>query len=136
MSRVQFTVELESTTCCKCGIVFAFDGRLMQERMRDHQTFYCPHGHPLHFGGESDVEKLKKQLKLERQNADQLRAEVAFQRDQRESAERSLRGTKAALTRTKKRIAAGVCPCCTRNFQNLAEHMANKHPGYQDEAAV
>ena len=133
MTRVQFTVELESTSCCNCGIVFAFDAELMQTRLRDHQWFYCPHGHRQHFVGESDVEKLKKQLKREQRAVDQLRAEVTHERDQRKATERSLRGTKAALTRTKNRIAGGVCPCCTRSFQNLAEHMTNKHPEYRDD---
>jgi DNA repair exonuclease SbcCD ATPase subunit len=113
--------------------VFAFDAHLMQERRRDHKSFFCPMGHSLYFGGESDVETLKKQLKRERQAADQLRAEVTYERDQREATERSLRGTRAALTRTKNRIAAGVCPCCSRSFQNLSEHMANKHPAYAEE---
>jgi hypothetical protein len=132
-ATVQFIVDLESTTCCKCGVVFAFDADLMQQRRRDHQTFYCPAGHPLHFGGESDLDALKKQLRKATQAADQLRAEVTHQRDQREAAERSLRATRAAHTRTKNRIAAGVCPCCSRTFQNLGEHMANKHPTYVEE---
>jgi hypothetical protein len=132
-NTVEFLVALEATTCSACGIVFAFDAHLMQQRRRDHQTFYCPAGHSLHFGGASDIDKLKKQLKLERQAADQLRAEVTYERDQRTATERSLRATRAAHTRTKNRIAAGVCPCCSRTFQNLAEHMANKHPAYVEE---
>jgi hypothetical protein len=131
--KVEFTVEMEAITCSECGIVFAFDANYMQRRRRDHQTFYCPRGHSQYFPGESDVEQLKKQLKLERHAADQLRAEVTYERDQREATERSLRGTRAALTRTKNRIAAGVCPCCSRSFQNLAEHMANKHPAFTKE---
>lgn len=133
MATLDVTVELESTICCACGIVFAFDASLMRQRRRDHQTFYCPAGHSLSFNGESDIDKLKKQLKLERQAVDQLRAEVTHQRDQREATERSLRATRAAHTRTKNRIAAGVCPCCARTFRDLAEHMSNKHPAYVEE---
>lgn len=129
--KVEFTVELEAITCSACGIVFAFDVTSMQERRRDHQTFYCPHGHSQYFPGESDVERLKKQLKQERHAGDQLRAEVTYERDQRQATERSLRATKAAHTRTKKRIANGVCPCCSRTFQNLSEHMQNKHPSFE-----
>lgn len=33
-------------------------------------------------------------------------------------------------TRTRNRIAAGVCPCCNRTFQNLADHMRTLHADY------
>jgi hypothetical protein len=29
-------------------------------------------------------------------------------------------------------VANGVCPCCNRTFQNLARHMAGKHPDYEE----
>jgi hypothetical protein len=132
-NTVEFTVELEPIVCCNCGMLFAFPTKIMKERLRDHALFYCPAGHEQYFPGESDVDKLKKQLKAERQAADQLRAEVTYERDQRTATERSLRGVRAAHTRTKNRIAAGVCPCCSRTFQNLSEHMANKHPAYVEE---
>lgn len=130
---VEFLVELEATSCAQCGMVFAFDGSLMRQLRRDHTRFYCPRGHPLHFGSDSDLDDLKKQLKRATQAADQARAEATHQRDQREAAERSLRATRAAHTRTKNRIANGTCPCCKRTFRDLAEHMQNKHPEYADD---
>jgi hypothetical protein len=33
-------------------------------------------------------------------------------------------------TRIRNRIAAGVCPCCTRTFKNVARHIKDKHPTY------
>lgn len=132
---VDFLVELEVIVCGGCGITFAFPGNIVRARQRDHKTFYCPNGCPRAFNGESDLDALKKQLKAERQAVDQLRAEVTHQRDQREATERSLRATRGALTRTKNRIANGICPCCHRTFQDLAEHMQNKHPSYEEEAS-
>lgn len=38
--------------------------------------------------------------------------------------------TKAAHTRTKNRIAKGVCPCCSRTFLDLQRHMQTKHPDF------
>ena len=49
----------------------------------------------------------------------------------REEAEASLQATKGVVTRLKKRAIAGVCPCCNRTFQQLAAHMAHKHPDYK-----
>lgn len=41
------------------------------------------------------------------------------------------RAQKGQNTRLKNRIAAGVCPCCNRSFQNVARHMAGQHPDFQ-----
>lgn len=32
------------------------------------------------------------------------------------------------IIQTKRRALAGVCPCCTRTFQNVQRHMKSKHP--------
>jgi hypothetical protein len=39
------------------------------------------------------------------------------------------------VTKIKNRVGHGVCPCCTRSFQNLARHMASEHPTFAAEAA-
>jgi hypothetical protein len=52
--------------------------------------------------------------------------------DERDTAERRRRAEKAAKTKIKNRVAKGVCPCCNRTFQNLADHMKSKHPDYAD----
>lgn len=38
--------------------------------------------------------------------------------------------TKGKLTKTRNRIAKGVCPCCNRSFVNLGKHMAGQHPDF------
>lgn len=40
---------------------------------------------------------------------------------------------KGEVTKLKKRIANGVCPCCKRSFCNLAAHMKTQHPEYTKE---
>jgi hypothetical protein len=38
-------------------------------------------------------------------------------------------------TRLKARAKGGVCPCCNRQFYNMATHMRIKHPAFKAEAA-
>ena len=128
---ITIEVELVPMNCCVCGIAFAFDADVIRARRRDHQWFYCPVGHEQHFAGESDEEQLARELKEARLEIS--RAEYRAQTEQlhREFAEKSLRATKASVTKLKKRIANGVCPCCHRTFAQLGRHMANKHPEYE-----
>jgi len=119
-------VDLQTITCGACGVVFAMPARYVRERKRDHRTWYCPNGHPRAWNGESREEELERQLRS-------VQAYGTSLRDQLEATERSLRGHKAAKTRLKNRIAAGVCPCCNRSFQNLQRHMAGQHPDFAHE---
>jgi peptidoglycan hydrolase CwlO-like protein len=133
MAKAEFAVELEIVTCYACGIVFAFPSLIMRRRLNDHQSFWCPNGHSQAFLGESEADKLTRELKRYQRQAELLQAEAAHQREQKEAAQRNLRSTKAQLTKTKKRIANGVCPCCNRTFQNLARHMKGQHPEYEEQ---
>jgi hypothetical protein len=123
-------VELQHITCAACGIVFAFPEHLMEQRQRDHREFYCPSGHTNYFPGESDVERLARELKeakLEIKRAE-YRAQTA--QLEREAARKQVSATRGQMTKLKKRIANGVCPCCHRSFVNLQRHMTAKHPEY------
>jgi Zn ribbon nucleic-acid-binding protein len=138
MARATITVDitLEHITCVNCGMVFAFSGDLIDKRRRDHQSFYCPSGHNNYFPGESDVEKLKRELK--EANLAIKRAEYRAQSAQleREEARQQLSATRGrtdaryCVSTLKKRIANGVCPCCHRTFVNMQKHMETKHPEY------
>jgi hypothetical protein len=109
--------------CGSCGIVFAFEEEFDTTRRRDHASWYCPNGHSFSYTGPSDVEKLRSELEEERQ-----RRKAA--RDLLDHEQRSHAATRGHLTRTKKRIAAGVCPCCNRSFAQLSRHIATQHPDY------
>lgn len=123
-------VTIVTEECCRCGMVFGVPAN-MQERYRNtHETFYCPAGHGQSYSGPSEAEQLRKQLEIAEQNNRTLTARVRFEVDQREGAERNLKATKRELTRTKKRVSNGVCPCCNRSFAQLARHMQTKHPDY------
>ena len=60
----------------------------------------------------------------------QAEARETHERDQREAAERSLAAQRGVTTKLRKQIAAGVCPCCHRSFQNLRRHMDGQHPDF------
>jgi hypothetical protein len=122
-STINYTETLSMETCCSCGVVFAMPGRLKQERLNNGGGFYCPNGHGQHYT-KTEVQKLKEQLEVKDR---ELRASKC-----ENLAERNLRELEA-LARQKaekksRRVQKGVCPCCSRSFQNLGRHMATKHP--------
>ena len=124
------SVATFTTIECTCGFIFAVPNGYEQNLRRTGETFYCPKGHRLHFGGETEAERLQRELDAEKRRTERAQADAIRQRDERIRAEHQLRTVKGHQTRLKKRIAAGVCPCCTRSFQNLARHMQHQHPDF------
>jgi crotonobetainyl-CoA:carnitine CoA-transferase CaiB-like acyl-CoA transferase len=126
-------------TTCWCGMRHAVPSELYDFQWRQHRdgkpvtSVYCPLGHTHVPAGESEAEKLRRQLKWaqDRRNAE---------RDLRQHTERQLIAQRAAATRARnqrdriqQRAAAGVCPCCNRTFKQLARHMKAKHPDFGPE---
>lgn len=124
-------IRLESITCYSCGTVFAVTDSLARKLHDTGSTFYCPNGHSQHFTKttQQKLEDALEQVKRERERAN---ARVNAYRDQADATERSNRALRGSNTKLRKRIAAGVCPCCQRSFQNLAQHMAGQHPDYAE----
>lgn len=122
--------------CATCSIDFGIGADFMRRRIQDHATFYCPNGHSNHYPGPSKQEKRLAQAERELDAARSLAQREARRRERAEAQARTAdyqrRAAKGQLTKTKKRIAAGVCPCCGRTFQNLARHMAGQHPDFVD----
>lgn len=127
MTTLSKTVLLTFTVvdCFKCGTPFGITEQFERDRRHDHGSFYCPNGHSQAYLGKSEAEKLRDRLA-----ASEARAKSWM--DQADAAERSLRAQKGEATKLRKRLAAGVCPCCKRSFQNLHRHMAGQHPDYAD----
>lgn len=121
---IQLSFEVHQ--CGTCGVIWALEDTFMDARRDDHQGWQCPNGHSFVFKGESERERLRRQL-------DEERRRVSATRDLLAAEERSHAATRGHLTRTKKRVANGVCPCCGRTFQQLARHMKTKHPEYVEE---
>lgn len=131
--NIEVTAHATLTTeeCCRCGILFAMPADYRQTLVNHPgRTFFCPAGHPQHYTGKTDAQR-------ERERGDRLERDLAAARarataaeDQAQASERSRRALRAAHTRTKRRVAAGVCPCCNRTFADLAGHMTGQHPDY------
>lgn len=130
-AALQFSFQFRTTVCCNCGISFAWDESTYERRINDKGTFYCPNGHPQHFTGESEAEKLKKQLARKEQElkwAEESRAN-AWKAEARQT--RKASAYKGVITKTRARIGRGICPCCNRQFQNLQKHMTHLHPEFK-----
>jgi hypothetical protein len=114
--------EVLTVTHCWCGIAVAIPSNLSRYA-HDHKShaIYCPLGHEFVFT-DTFEEKLEQEQKRHRATRDLLVAE-----------ERSHQATRGHLTRQRRRAAAGVCPCCHRSFQNVARHVATKHPNFKPE---
>jgi hypothetical protein len=126
---VSLATQLEQEDCGKCGGVFALNARFLREqRERGGRGWNCPYcqaGWHIPKDG-TELEKARRELEAER-----ARKQAALERaNAAEAAEQKLSKSVRAL---KKRIANGVCPCCTRSFVNLQRHMTTKHPDYTKE---
>jgi ABC-type sulfate transport system substrate-binding protein len=106
--------------CISCGSWFGVDAFFDNERRKSKASFYCPNGHSQVYT-ENEADRLRRELEAERQR-------VALERGMRITAENRLAVVQKEAKRVSRRIHAGVCPCCNRTFQNLARHMATKHP--------
>lgn len=126
------TITVVEVTCAECGCDFGMQDNFRAMRIEDGKTFYCPAGHNNYYP------KRENELKALRQRNENLNKRLGWaeqsERQAREEAERVKReksAIKGQLTKTRKRIANGVCPCCNRTFVNIARHMDSKHPDFK-----
>lgn len=128
MTNLEIEITLEAQTCGECGIVFGIEAKHRQMLIETHGTFYCPNGHCRCFVGKSAAEKLRDELTRKTAALDQAWADISYKNRLLESERRSTAAVKGVLTKVKKRIAGGVCPCCHRYFPALHRHMTTQHP--------
>ncbi len=123
MSEINPNIGFRTHVCCSCFTSFAVTDEFDARRREDRELFYCPMGHRMHYLGEREVDKLKRELVAKQARLDQARADAAATR-------RQLSAQRGVTTRIKRRVGNGVCPCCKRTFQQLARHMAGQHPDF------
>ena len=126
---ITYTGVLTVIDCGVCHVDFAIDRGWLANLQRTGDWFYCPNGHKIHYY-KTENQKLEQEKAALQRRLDSANARASSWRDQAEAAERSKTAIKGHNTRLKRRVAAGVCPCCTRTFQNLQRHMVNQHPDY------
>lgn len=120
-------------TCCNCQVIFGMHAPTYDLRRNDKKSFYCPNGHAQHYTGESEIQKLEKQLANERQYHQWTKTNLDEARRERDTAKKSAYSFKGKLNSVKRRVANGVCPCCNRTFQNLHNHMKKQHPHFKKD---
>ena len=115
-------------TCINCGINFGVPEDF-QEWARDHSNkwFYCPNGHRQHYTV-SRADRLQRQLDSAVEDKRSLRYRL-------DHANRSRAALRGQVTKIKRRVGHGICPCCQRQFHNLKRHMENQHPDWSEESA-
>jgi hypothetical protein len=126
--------EFQEHICPACGIVYGLTSRFVEGRRESKDTFYCPNGHSLSFK-KSKSDQLAEELSRARQQLAHRDETIQFQANRLAEKEKTIVGMKGQATKLRKRISAGTCPCCHRNFGNLANHMKHKHPNFLAEAA-
>lgn len=120
---------LQTYECWVCGVPFGLGWQLEQNLRRDGSTFFCPKGCRLAFG-ESKESRLQQEVTRKQAELDQAYAARDQARRDTARVEREKAAVKGHLTRAKRRISKGVCPCCNRSFANVRRHMASQHPQY------
>lgn len=129
---LSYTEELVVDTCW-CGINHAIPKALKSKQEEDHRNgvrqtdIYCPLGHAYVIAGKGEAERLREQMEQVERRATSLISQL----DQEKA---SHAATKGQLTKTRKRVANGVCPCCNRSFVQLSRHMKTQHPDFKTEA--
>lgn len=124
--------------CGQCKEQFCVSGDLYDVLVRSGRDWWCPNGHRRHFSlGPSEADTLRQERDRLKQQIAQKDDAIAAERrrgdslrDDRDYERRRVAAAKGQVTRLKNRASGGVCPCCTRTFQNLQRHMAHQHPDF------
>lgn len=116
--------------CYACGVPFGLSATHYDSLQASGESFCCPNGHKQHFTKRKDLEA---RLKDAKDRTKMLRNMYEGEQRRHKATERKLSARKGQITKMKNRAAAGVCPCCNRTFQQLADHMRTQHPDYAKE---
>lgn len=134
------SLTLVEVECGNCITHFAIDDTLQQRCLETGRKFYCPNGHANYYQ-DDELSRLREEREKLKQEADNARKRMAWAERQANDLNDALvetkkqyAATKGQLTKTRKRIAHGVCPCCNRTFANVARHVTSKHPDFKVQA--
>lgn len=126
--------RMVTATCPSCNTVHAFEEAIntVARARSGVGLVYCPNGHSWVYRSAAQESENTK-LRLER---DRLKQQIAQKDDEIRAAKQAeiearaaARTAKAHAAKIRKRIDKGVCPCCNRQFRDLARHMETKHRG-------
>lgn len=107
-----------------CGHKIFMGTKHKQVCIDEHRVWFCTIcGQRRSFVGETLADKLRRERDAAIQREETIR-------NQRDVAQELYAKEANAAKKLRKRIKAGVCPCCHRTVKQMARHMATKHPNY------
>lgn len=128
---IELSTTLVSISCGNCGGVYAIGERYHQKAREEGTAWNCPYCRiGWGFTNRGENAELKRKLAQAQTTIEHKEADMQHVRQQRDHAEYSARTLRGVVTKTKKRIGRGICPCCNRTFSQLADHMQSQHPEY------
>lgn len=134
MTVQYFTGTLSVLNCATCGMPFGITADFEGRRREDHTGFYCPLGHVQSYSVASDKEREIARLKEEIRTTENSRAfhaeRARHNAEAAETARRQAAAARGVVTKVKRRLGKGVCPCCNRYFRDLHHHMTGQHPDW------
>ncbi len=122
---LEVNTELTTIDCGVCGGTYAINERYRLQKYQHAGTWHCPYCQTSWGYGETEISRLKLQLESQKKLTEWAKQEAKH-------AESRRRAAAGQLTKIKRRVGNGVCPCCNRTFKDLALHMKDKHPDYCD----
>ena len=67
--EINVTVNLSTSVCSVCGVVYTLPCHVRETRIEDHDVFFCPNGHRQCFPGKSAREDLEEEnIELQEEN--------------------------------------------------------------------
>lgn len=135
-TQVNASTDLVTIVCGVCGGIYAIAERYRYIKQEQGGFWKCPYCQNLWGYGTSENERLKQQLVKKEREVKQERKRKEWAQQETRVTEYRCRELKGRLSKIKKRVGNGVCPCCNRSFNDLRRHMNIKHPSYAktDEA--
>lgn len=133
-----FTTLLQMI-CPSCGGIYAIAQEYKNEAQmlgEFKKCWTCPYCKTERGYGEGEADRLRAQITTLTNDRDFYKRRHDEAQNEAEHFRRSRNVTRGHLTRIKKRVSCGVCPCCNRSFENLRRHMASQHPGFQTEESA
>ena len=138
MTTQTFITEVVLLVCGGCGTHFGLDNQTYARARQSSAVYFrctnpeCPS--PSRHYTETDLDLARRDAASAREAAERERNRAEREADRANRQRRRAIALKGVVTRTKRRIAHGVCPCCRRTFANVARHMTAKHPSYKESA--
>lgn len=129
------SVQFDVTYCIKCSAPVALSSEFIANCKRLGGGFWCPYcGKEQGWYKNTESDKLKRQLQVAQENAEWYQRRARKAEEETASERRSKIAYKGQLTKVKRKVANGSCPCCMRHFTDLQRHMQTKHPEYVAES--